>query len=71
MKRPREPAEVGKILRELRGIRTMTGAAREIGISYSMLTKLEYGIKVPGEGLKKRLADYYGKSEDEIFYTDE
>ena len=70
MKRERDPAEVGKILRDLRGIRIRTGVAKEIGISYSMLSKIEDGIRKPSEDLKKQIAEYYGKTVDEIFFTE-
>lgn len=71
MRKQREPTEVGEILRRLRGIRVRTGVAKEIGISYSMLCKVESGIRVPSDELKKKLASYYGTSEDQIFYTQE
>lgn len=69
MKKERDPAEIGKELRQLRGIRVRTGVARELGISYSMLSKIEDGLRIPGEELKERIAKYYGKTVDEIFYT--
>ena len=69
MKQTRDPTEVGKILRELRGIKIRTGVAKELGISYSMLTKIEDGIRTPGDDLKERIAEYYGKTVDQIFYT--
>lgn len=70
MKKPREPSEVTAILRKLRGIRKRTGVAQEMGISYSMLSKIEGGFRTPGEDLKKRIAEYYGVSEDDIFFTE-
>lgn len=71
MSKARDPVEVGKILRELRGIRTGTGVAKELGISYSMLTKMEYGLKVPGDELKHRIANYYQFPMEEIFFEPE
>ena len=69
MRNPRDPKEVGKELRSLRGIRTRTGVAGELGISYSMLCKIEDGIRVPGDELKQQIAKYYGVSVDRLFYT--
>lgn len=71
MRKPRDPTETGKNLRVLRGVRTKTGVARELGISYSMLCKIESGLRIPSEELKDRIADYYGVAVDQIFYTQE
>lgn len=57
---------IGKRLRALRGCRTMKGICRETGISYSMLTKMEYGTRKPGGEVLKKLAEYYGVSERSI-----
>lgn len=71
MRKPRDPIDVGKTLRKLRGIRVRTGVAREIGISYSMLCKLEDGRRVASDDMKERIARYYNISADAIFYTNE
>lgn len=59
--------EVGKKLRELRGVRTRTGVARELGISYSGLSFYENGQRCPSDATKKKLAEYYGVTVDSIF----
>lgn len=69
MNREVDAHEVGRRLRELRGCRTMTGVARELGISYSALTQYEYGRKMPSDRNKVLLANYYGKSVQELFYS--
>lgn len=61
--------EIGKRLRELRGVKTRTGVARELGISYSALCKYEDGLKIPGDDTKVRLADYYQRTVQEIFFA--
>ena len=61
--------EAGKRLRQLRGIRTRTGVARELGISYSALAFYENGQRQPQGPIKKKLADYYGVPVEFIFYT--
>lgn len=71
MRKPRDPIEVGKTLRKLRGIRVRTGVAREIGISYSMLCKLEDGRRVASDDMKERISKYYGVFAGDIFYTNE
>lgn len=59
--------EAGKILRRLRGIRTRTGVAKEVGISYSALAFYECGQRTPSGSVKKKLADYYGVPVESIF----
>lgn len=64
-KKPKE--DVGKKLRELRGIRTRTGVAREIGMAYSTLESYEMGYRFPSAKAQQRIADYYGVSKVSIF----
>ena len=61
---------VGKRLRELRGIRTRTGVSRETGISYSTLQAYEEGKRNPSGRMKQILADYYGVTVESIFFND-
>ena len=61
--------EIGIRLRELRGVRTRTGVAKQIGISYSALCQYEYGIKLPNDATKVKIANYYGKSVQDIFFN--
>jgi len=64
-----EPTEIGRRLRELRGIRSRKGVAQEIGISYSALSKYEDGWKVPGDRVKVLIANYYCTSVQSIFFA--
>ena len=68
-KKRRDPKHMGKRLRELRGIRTRTGVVRQLGISYSLLSFYERGDRFPSEENQKKLANYYGVSVDDLFYT--
>lgn len=45
-------------------------AARHIGISQSMLAMLEAGYRRGGDETKAKIAAYYNKTVDEIFFTD-
>ncbi len=60
---------VGQRLRELRGCRTATGVAKELGISHSALLKYESDERVPRDEVKKKIAKYYGKSVQSIFFA--
>ena len=59
--------ENGKRLRQLRGIRTRTGVAREVGISYAALAFYESGERNPSGPVKQKLAAYYGLPVEVIF----
>ena len=63
-----DPKVAGERMRKLRGIRTRTGVARELGISYSLLSFYECGERSPSPANRKKIADYYGVTEDSIFY---
>jgi transcriptional regulator with XRE-family HTH domain len=43
--------------------------AEKMGISYSALCKYEAGIRMPTDEQKKKIAEFYGVSEEEIFFA--
>lgn len=59
---------IGDKLRVLRGGKSMREVAEVLGISFSSYIKYERDERVPRDGLKKQIADYYGKSVEEIFF---
>ena len=61
-------AEAGKMLRQLRGIRTRTGVARELSIPYSTLQAYEEGRRTPSGSMKQKLAEYYNVCVEDIFF---
>ena len=63
--------EAGKRLRQIRGIRTRYGVAREIGISYSALAFYENGQRTPAGRVKKKIADYYGVPVEFIWFCEQ
>ena len=66
-----DTVRAGKKLRELRGIRTRAGVARELNIPYSTLQAYEDGTRSPSGPVMKKLADYYGVSHESIFLSGE
>ena len=60
---------IAKKLRDLRGERTQEEVSRACEISVSSLSMYENGERIPRDEVKKRLADYYKKSVQSIFYT--
>ena len=65
-----DPIQLGKKLRLIRGIRTRAQVSRETGLSQARLGNYEHGARVPNDEAKILLANYYGMSVQELFYTD-
>lgn len=59
----------GRKLRELRGIRTQTGVAKETGLSKQQISDYERGTRRPPDEAKVILAKYYGLGIEDIFFT--
>lgn len=55
-------------LRKERGL-SQEKVAKEIGISQSMLSSLEKGVRLGSDATKIKLANFYGKSVEYIFFA--
>lgn len=53
---------------KLRGKRTVTEVARDLGITRQMLSAIESNIRTPSLEVAKKIAIYYSSSIDEIFF---
>lgn len=60
---------IAKRLVELRGDKSRKEVAKAVGISISALQMYENGYRVPRDEIKSRLAMYYKKSVQSIFFT--
>lgn len=69
MLRQRSPEETGRILVDLRDGRTRPYVAKVLGISVSALQSYEEGRRRPADEVKVRIANYYGRSLEDIFFT--
>ena len=58
----------GEKLKELRGNRSQDEIAKEIGITKSSWAMYERNERVPRDEVKIRIADYFHKSVQEIFF---
>ena len=54
---------------ELRGDRTLREIAREINIPYSTYAMIESGHRFPRKELAMKIANFYGVTVDELFFT--
>ena len=61
---------IGKRLAELRGEKTQEEVAKAVGISMSALSMYECGERIPRDIIKIRLAKYFKKSVQSIFFDD-
>lgn len=61
----------GKILTELRGSKTRDQVASDIGISISALGMYELELRIPRDEIKIKLADYYHRSVQDIFFANQ
>ncbi len=63
-----DPKLIGNRLIQLRGDRTQDEVSKSIGITAQALSNYELGLRLPRDLLKKKIALYYGKTVQEIFF---
>lgn len=62
---------IGKRLRELRGDTPREEVAIHCGTSVSAIQMYENGERIPRDEIKVKLATYYNKTIEELFFTPE
>ena len=60
--------KVAERLRKLRGDKSRDEVAKAIGVSVSAIAMYENGERIPRDGIKLKIAEYYHKSVQEIFF---
>lgn len=58
----------GEKMRTLRGEKSKRRVAEELGISFSSYVKYERNERIPRDDVKIRIAKYYRKSVQDIFF---
>ena len=61
-------AEVGARLRKLRGDTPREEVAKAVNVSVSAIQMYENGARIPRDETKVKLARYYGKTIEELFF---
>lgn len=61
--------QIGLILMKLRGDRTQREVATALDISEPAIRHYESGKRIPKDNIKIKIASYYGKKVDEIFFV--
>lgn len=59
---------IGEKLRQIRGDKSMVEVAEAIGVTYSSYIKYERNERKPRAEVMHRIAKYYGKTIDSIFF---
>lgn len=60
---------IGEKMRELRGDKSQSLVAKDLMISDSALSSYENDKRVPRDDVKKRIAEYYDTTVQEIFFS--
>lgn len=60
---------IGEKLKQARGDKTRKEVCEALGISRSTLMMYENGKRVPKDTIKKKLAAYYDKSIEDLFFA--
>ena len=61
--------EVGKKLVALRGKKSQQEVAEAAGITQAALSMCERGERIPRDAVKIKLANYYGRTVGDIFFS--
>ena len=54
-----------------RGQRRREEVAKAVGVSLSAIVMYEYGHRVPRDEIKRKLAEYYNVTVDELFFSNQ
>ena len=61
--------KIGKLLTALRGEKTLSDVAKTLGLSPSAIRQYESGNRIPRDNIKEKIAKFYDKTVQEIFYS--
>lgn len=61
-------SEIAQKLIELRGDKPRDEVAKAIGVSVSAISMYENGERIPRDAIKIKIAAFYGKTVQEIFF---
>lgn len=61
--------KIAKRLIELRGDRSQKEVAIAVGIGKSAISMYEMGERIPRDEIKIKIADFYNKSVEDIFFN--
>lgn len=60
---------IGNRLRELRGDKTQKEVADAVGVTAMAICQYETGVRTPRDAVKIALAEYFGRTVEDLFFT--
>ena len=60
--------KVAERLIKLRGIKSREEVAKSVGVSVSAISMYENGERIPRDDIKIKIAEYYNRTVQEIFF---
>ena len=63
--------KIGKALRALRGEKTQLEVANALGVTPMAISQYESGARIPNDDMKIKIASYFNKSIEELFFANE
>lgn len=63
------PKAIGAYLRQLRGAKTQEEVANAIGVTSMAISSYENGERIPRDEIKIRIANYYDRTVQQVFFT--
>ena len=61
--------KIGSMLRSLRGEKPQAEVAAELGVTPMAISQYEQGERIPNDDMKIKIASYYGKTVQELFFA--
>jgi len=61
--------KIGRMLRELRGDKTQKEVADAVGVTAMAISQYEQGERIPQDEIKVKLAKFFNKSIEDIFFN--
>ena len=65
----RNPEEIGKAIKEMRGNRSQQEIADAIGCTKMAISQYENGQRMPNDDMKVSIANYFGVTVGSLFFT--
>ena len=63
-----DPKAIGAYLKKLRGTKTQSEVARAIGVTTMAISQYENGDRIPRDEIKIKLAKYYDRTVEQLFF---
>lgn len=60
---------IGSYLRQLRGAKTQAEVANAIGVTTMAISQYESGERIPRDEIKIKLANYYDRTVEQLFFN--